>query len=207
MTKAKQESKQKPKLKESVAAPMRRAAMAKTAAQQLASLKAPKQKKKAVEEPARPMERTEEELVDLTSRVYKLVVERGRDGVLQSEIWKELGLTSRDGSRLAIRLERRGLIGRVKVLEEGRWTYKLTPLRFPTDMASIEKAPCIVCQFESKCSVDGQISPYACPWLGPWVIGEARIAGSQSISGVAPGAPSVAAAAAATTPAAQIPSE
>ena len=48
--------------------------------------------------------------VDLTSRVYKLVVERGKDGVLQSEIWKELGLTRRDGSRLAIRLENRGMI-------------------------------------------------------------------------------------------------
>lgn len=129
-------------------------------------------------EPAQPVERTEEELVDLTSRVYKLVVERGRDGVLQSEIWKELGLTSRDGSRLAIRLERRGLIGRVKVLEEGRWTYKLTPLRFPTDMASIEKAPCIICQYESKCSVDGEVSPYVCPWIGPWVIEEARVARS-----------------------------
>ena len=127
----------------------------------------------------KPIERTEEELVDLTSRVYKLVVERGRDGVLQSEIWKELGLTSRDGSRLAIRLERRGLIGRVKVLEEGRWTYKLTPLRFPTDMASIEKAPCIVCQYESKCSVDGEVSPYVCPWLGPWVIEEARAVRAQ----------------------------
>ena len=122
-----------------------------------------------------PVERTEEELVDLTSRVYKLVVERGREGVLQSEIWKELGLTSRDGSRLAIRLERRGLIGRVKVLEEGRWTYKLTPLRFPTDMTSIERAPCIVCQYESKCSVDGEISPYVCPWIGPWVIEEWRL--------------------------------
>ena len=130
-------------------------------------------------EPPQPVERTEEELVDLTSRVYKLVVERGRDGVLQSEIWKELGLTSRDGSRLAIRLERRGLIGRVKVLEEGRWTYKLTPLRFPTDMTSIEKAPCVVCQYESKCSVDGEVSPYICPWLGPWVIEEARAARAQ----------------------------
>ncbi len=127
-------------------------------------------------QPEQPVERTEEELVDLTSRVYKLVVERGRDGVLQSEIWKELGLTSRDGSRLAIRLERRGLIGRVKVLEEGRWTYKLTPLRFPTDMASIEKAPCIICQYESKCSVDGEVSPYICPWIGPWVIEESRVA-------------------------------
>ena len=131
---------------------------------------------KKVAEPPKPVERTEEELVDLTSRVYKLVVERGRDGVLQSEIWKELGLTSRDGSRLAIRLERRGLIGRVKVLEEGRWTYKLTPLRFPTDMASIEKAPCIICQYESKCSVEGEVSPYVCPWIGPWVIEEARVA-------------------------------
>jgi predicted DNA-binding transcriptional regulator len=139
--------------------------------------KAEKAKKR--EEPPRPVERTEEELVDLTSRVYKLVVERGRDGVLQSEIWKELGLTSRDGSRLAIRLERRGLIGRVKVLEDGRWTYKLTPLRFPTDMTSIEKAPCIVCQFESKCATDGQISPYICPWIGPWVTGEVRIASGQ----------------------------
>jgi len=131
---------------------------------------------KKAEEPQQPVERTEEELVDLTSRVYKLVVERGRDGVLQSEIWKELGLTSRDGSRLAIRLERRGLIGRVKVLEEGRWTYKLTPLRFPTDMASIEKAPCIICQYESKCTVDGEVSPYICPWVGPWVIEEMRVA-------------------------------
>jgi predicted DNA-binding transcriptional regulator len=140
----------------------------------------PKQEKKQARasrkqaEPPQPVERTEEELVDLTSRVYKLVVERGRDGVLQSEIWKELGLTSRDGSRLAIRLERRGLIGRVKVLEEGRWTYKLTPLRFPTDMASIEKAPCIICVYESKCSIDGEISPYVCPWIGPWVVEEAR---------------------------------
>lgn len=125
------------------------------------------------EELEEPVERTEEELVDLTSRVYKLVVEKGRDGVLQSEIWKELGLTSRDGSRLAIRLERRGLIGRVKVLEDGRWTYKLTPLRFPTDMTSIEKAPCIVCQYEPKCSIEGEISPYVCPWIGPWVMQEA----------------------------------
>ena len=147
---------------------------AKPAARKAKPTKKPAAKKAQPKAPPQPVERTEEELVDLTSRVYKLVVERGKDGVLQSEIWKELGLTSRDGSRLAIRLERRGLIGRVKVLEEGRWTYKLTPLRFPTDMASIEKAPCIVCQYESKCSIDGEISPYVCPWIGPWVVSEAK---------------------------------
>ncbi len=164
-------TKSKPKLKAK-----RKQAPAKPASQ-------PKREPKAkrLEEPPRPVERTEEELVDLTSRVYKLVVERGRDGVLQSEIWKELGLTSRDGSRLAIRLERRGLIGRVKVLEDGRWTYKLTPLRFPTDMTSIEKAPCIVCLFESKCTFDGQISPYVCPLIGPWVVGEMGVARGQAV--------------------------
>ncbi len=147
-----------------------------------------KEAKKPKAQP-QPVERTEEELVDLTSRVYKLVVERGKDGVLQSEIWKELGLTSRDGSRLAIRLERRGLIGRVKVLEEGRWTYKLTPLRFPTDMASIEKAPCVVCQYEAKCSVDGEISPYICPWIGPWAMDEMKRLGNPAIEARAMHAP------------------
>lgn len=133
-----------------------------------------KVEKEGEDEQLKPVERTEEELVDLTSRVYKLVVERGSEGVLQSEIWKELGLTSRDGSRLAIRLERRGLIARVKVLEEGRWTYKLTPLRFPVDMTSIENAPCIVCPYEQRCAMDGEIGPYNCPYIGPWVIKEYR---------------------------------
>lgn len=132
------------------------------------------------EQPAEAIERTEEELVDLTSQVYKMVVEKGGDRVLQSEIWKELKLTSRDGSRLAIRLERRGLLGRVKTLEGGRWTYKLTPLRLPTDMASIEKAPCITSPHESGCYVDGEINPLVCPSIGPWVIQEYRAARSQN---------------------------
>ncbi len=130
---------------------------------------------KPVEKKAKPLprtEKTEEELVDLTSRVYKLVVERGKDGVLQSEIWKELGLTSRDGSRLAIRLEKRGMIRRVKVLDDGRWTYKLTPLRLPANISSMESAPCIVCPVESKCSVTTDINPLTCPLIGPWVVKE-----------------------------------
>lgn len=131
--------------------------------------------KEAPQKPPRPVplaEKTEEELVDLTSRVYKLVVERGKDGVLQSEIWKELGLTSRDGSRLAIRLEKRGMIKRVKVLDDGRWTYKLTPLRLPANISSMESAPCIVCPVESKCSVTTEVNPFTCPLIGPWVIKE-----------------------------------
>ena len=116
----------------------------------------------------------EDALLDLTSNVYKLVVEHGAEGVLQSELWKELSLTSRDGSRLAIRLERRGMIRREKVLDDGRWTYKLTPLRMPVQIRSIEEAPCITCPYEAKCSTTGVVSPLSCPWISEWVTKEFR---------------------------------
>lgn len=118
--------------------------------------------------------RQEDDLLDLTSKVYKVVIEHGSEGVLQSELWKELVLTSRDGSRLAIRLERRGMIRREKVLDGGRWTYKLTPLRMPVHIQSIEAAPCITCPYESKCSMSGVVSPLSCPWLVEWVTKEYR---------------------------------
>ncbi len=110
--------------------------------------------------------------MDLTSRVYKLVVEHGKEGVLQSVIWKKLDLTSRDGSRLAIRLEKRGMVKREKTLEGGRWTYKLTPLRLPVEIESIEQAPCITCVVEEKCSLLGTISPLTCMLLSNWVLDE-----------------------------------
>ena len=113
-------------------------------------------------------------LLDMTSKVYKVVVEHGAEGVLQSFLWKELSLSSRDGSRLSIRLERRGMVRREKVLEEGRWTYKLTPLRMPVAIESIEQAPCITCPYESKCSSTGAVSPLSCPWICEWVVKEFR---------------------------------
>jgi predicted DNA-binding transcriptional regulator len=114
----------------------------------------------------------EDELLDFTSRVYKLVVEHGDEGVLQSELWKTLSLTSRDGSRLAIRLEKRGMIKREKVLEGGRWTYKLSPLRLPAKIKSIEESPCITCPEELKCSVDSVISPHICFYIAEWAMRE-----------------------------------
>ena len=117
-------------------------------------------------------EREDAAILDLTSRVYKLVVDHGREGILQSRLWKALNLTSRDGSRLAIRLEKRGMIKREKVLDGGRWTYKLTPLRLPVQIRSIEHFPCITCHSETRCSASGVITPYTCSQIVEWVIHE-----------------------------------
>ena len=118
------------------------------------------------------MMKMEEEPLDLTSKVYKVIVVHGKEGILQSGLWKELNLTSRDGSRLAIRLEKRGIIKREKVLDEGRWTYLLIPLRLPVQTKSIETSPCIICPDEVKCTPNDMITPHKCIRLERWVLQE-----------------------------------
>jgi hypothetical protein len=110
----------------------------------------------------------------LTNKVYDILAERESDGMFQSELWKKLKLSSRDGSRLALKLERMGTITREKLLEKGRWTYRLIIKKSPVSTQSIENAPCLVCPVEQKCSIDGEISPKSCQLIEDWVIAEMK---------------------------------
>lgn len=112
----------------------------------------------------------EEEEEDLISKVYRLVLSSGSEGLLQSELWKKLDLTSRDGSRIATKLEKRRLIVRKRILYNGRWTYKLIPLVIPIDTSSIEGLPCLTCPYESECEPGGQVSPESCQLLERWLL-------------------------------------
>jgi hypothetical protein len=151
-----------------------------------------KEEKKKKEEPKTEEKKTyeeelEEQLTDeeienfqiekmdmekLTNRVCDIVAKYESDGMLQSELWKKLKLTSRDGSRLALKLERRGIISREKILENGRWTYKLIIKKTPVSTESIEGAPCLTCPVEQKCSLEGEISPRTCQLIEDWVLVE-----------------------------------
>lgn len=108
----------------------------------------------------------------LTTRVCNIVAEQGDEGMLQSDLWKKLKLTSRDGSRLALKLERRNIVKREKILDNGRWTYKLKISKMPVSTQTIEAAPCLICPVEQKCSIDGEVSPKTCPLIEQWVITE-----------------------------------
>ncbi|WP_100181692.1 helix-turn-helix transcriptional regulator [Candidatus Nitrosotenuis aquarius] len=146
-----------------------------------------KKKKKEEEEPEKTLEeQLEEELTDeeienfqidkvdmekLTNRVC-LFLANYDDGIVQSELWKKFKLTSRDGSRLALKLERMGIITREKILENKRWTYVLKIKKTPVSTDSIENAPCLVCPVEQKCSLDGEVSPRTCQWIEEWSINE-----------------------------------
>jgi len=105
----------------------------------------------------------------LSNKVCEIVAGYETEGMFQSELWKKLKLSSRDGSRLALKLERMGMISREKILESGRWTYKLIIKRTPVSTSSLEGAPCLICPVEAQCSIDGEISPKTCQFIDDWV--------------------------------------
>jgi hypothetical protein len=159
----------------------------KTKAKKLKETPEEKKKKPVKEVPQKTLEEElEEQLTDeeienfqiekvdmekLTNRVC-LFLANYEDGIIQSELWKKFKLSSRDGSRLALKLERMGIITREKILENKRWTYVLKIKKTPVSTASIENAPCLVCPVEQKCSLDGEVSPKTCQWIEDWTIAE-----------------------------------
>ena len=108
----------------------------------------------------------------LTNKVCEIIADFEDKGVLQSELWKKLKLNSRDGSRLALRLERRGLISREKILQKGRWTYKLIIEQAPIKLESLVNSPCLTCPVEQKCDFENSYpepSPLHCQLIEDWV--------------------------------------
>jgi hypothetical protein len=110
------------------------------------------------------------EIEDLIDKTFKVITSNGKDGILQSSLWKELDITSRDGSRAAIRLEKRSLIRREKILQDGRWTYKLFAVRLPVDIQCIDHVPCLTCPVEHMCSIDSTYSPNNCNLIEDWTL-------------------------------------
>ena len=156
-----------------------------------AKVKAEADAKAEAEEKAKtPEEEMEEQLSDeqirnfqiekidmdkITNKVCEIVAVYEDDGMLQSDLWKKLKLSSRDGSRLALRLERRGLISREKILQKGRWTYKLIIEQTPISLESLQNSPCLVCPVEQKCDIENvypEPSPRYCQLIEDWVITE-----------------------------------
>jgi hypothetical protein len=74
------------------------------------------------------------------------------EGVLQSELWKELGVDSRKCSRIVKKLEESGLIERIEFKKEGLKTYLLKAKQMPVNpfhlLAGDELIHCIGCDLE-----------------------------------------------------------
>ena len=107
---------------------------------------------------------------DLEQKALQCIMNTGFDGILQSELWRKLRASSREGSRIAIKLEGKRLIRREKELRNGRWTYRLYPKRFPARIDSIADVPCLMCPDNPKCDPSSAISPQNCEKLTEWLL-------------------------------------
>jgi hypothetical protein len=107
---------------------------------------------------------------DLEQRALQFIMNTGFEGVLQSELWRKLGASSREGSRIAIKLEDKGLIRREEEMRDGRWTYRLFPKRLPASITSIADCPCLMCPDASRCDPSSAVSPQNCERLTGWLL-------------------------------------
>jgi len=107
---------------------------------------------------------------DLEHKALQFIINTGYEGILQSELWHKLGASSREGSRVAMKLASKGLIRRERELRNGRWTYRLFPKRLPASIESIANCPCLMCPDNSRCDPSSAISPQNCEKLTEWLL-------------------------------------
>ena len=82
---------------------------------------------------------------EVERKALKLILNAGKEGVLQSELWKLLDISNRKASRIAKKFEEKGKVCREKALYNGRWTYKIFSMEEYVTINSIEGCPCLVC--------------------------------------------------------------
>ncbi len=119
---------------------------------------------------------------ELEARALEIIRSRGDEGIYQHELWKALGLDSREGSRLALRLLKKGLIVREPAVHKGRRTYKLylakkvkQPAKLSVKIGSALEIPCFTCKNLEKCHNGGFYDPTNCPILAAWLAAKIRM--------------------------------
>lgn len=111
-------------------------------------------------------------LLDVEERAIRVVKEAGE--ILQCDLWKALNVSSREGSRIALRLERKGLVRREPVIHNKRATYKLVWVGKETEVSvEVDDCPCFSCNSIERCAPGQALSPGSCPALSKWLMQEA----------------------------------
>lgn len=108
----------------------------------------------------------------MEDEAYELILEAGNKGLLQSDLWKKLGVNSREGSRICVKLEKKGLARRSKELYKGRWTYRLYANKteeVPITWNTLDNCPCFLCTQITRCGAAQPTSPIKCQKLTNWI--------------------------------------
>jgi len=102
-------------------------------------------------------------------KALKLIIDAGDEGLFQTELWKLLDISSREASRIAKKLEEKDRVFREKVLNNGRWTFKIYSTKEYVTIDSIKDCPCLICPDVDKCFRGGKKDPTTCLELTAWL--------------------------------------
>ena len=102
-------------------------------------------------------------------QALKLIIDAGEEGLFQTELWKLLDISNREASRIAKKFEEKDRVIREKVLNNGRWTFKIFSMEEYVTLKSIEGCPCTICPDLDRCFTGGTKDPRTCLDLTAWI--------------------------------------
>lgn len=128
-----------------------------------------------------------EELSDIERKALELIIKHGKKGIFQNDLWKQLGINSREASRIVSKLVKKGLITRKPAVNRGRRTYlliavtekkrrvvriKREKLEARIDITPFLDIPCMRCPYINRCYTGGFFDPTKCSQLDKWLLEE-----------------------------------
>lgn len=118
------------------------------------------------------MKRSRKDEEDVYLRALEIIRSAGPQGILQSDLWKTLSVGSREGSRIALTLEKRGLIIREPVHQGRLKTFRLITVsnNIKVSLDAIDDCPCFSCANLLRCGSGQPISPEKCEDLTRWLL-------------------------------------
>jgi len=119
------------------------------------------------------------EMNPLDRKAFEIISSHSqRGGIVQSELWKMLGVDSKEGSKIVLRLLRRGLITRKEVSYNGRKTYILIVAHHSEGseidirIDDVIQIPCFTCEYlYLECGDTSKLNPSSCVKMSNFIKG------------------------------------
>jgi DNA-binding Lrp family transcriptional regulator len=113
----------------------------------------------------------------LDKKAFEIIMSHSqKGGIVQSELWKKLGVDSKEGSKIVLRLLRRGLIARKEINHNGRKTYVLMVAHHSEERGidisidDVIQIPCFTCEYlYLECGDTSKLNPSNCVKLDNFI--------------------------------------
>jgi DNA-binding Lrp family transcriptional regulator len=117
------------------------------------------------------------EMNPLDKKAFEIIMSHSqKGGIVQSELWKMLGVDSKEGSKIVLRLLRRGLIARKEINHNGRKTYVLMVAHHSEERGidistdDVIQIPCFTCEYlYLECGDTSKLNPSNCVKLDNFI--------------------------------------